>query len=200
MSIKSLKENFGNIDIYLFDQLLKERYRNTDKILDAGCGNGRNLYWFYHHEYSIYGIDKDQKSIEYNKTIYPDAKDNFIVSELNTIPFKDEFFDHILSNAVLHFAKSTDHFKTMFAELVRVLKANGSLFIRMTSTIGIEANVNEISNGVYSIPDGTTRFLITKELINQLMKVHHLSFLEPIKTVNVNDKRCMTTLVLKKLK
>jgi len=198
MSIKSLKESVGNIDIYLFDQLLKERYKSTDNILDAGCGNGRNLYWFYQNEFKIYGIDKDPGSIAYLSTLYPNSKDNFTISELNNISFEDNFFDHIISNAVLHFANNTNHFKVMFGELVRVLKVNGSLFIRMTSDIGIESKVSEISKGVYNIPDGTKRFLITKELIYQIMEKHHLSFLEPLKTVNVNDIRCMTTLVLKK--
>ncbi len=197
---KLVKEPFGNIDIYLFDQIMKERYSNNDSILDAGCGKGRNIYWFYHNEYDIYGLDKNPKSIEYIKNMYPNLKDNFIISELDAIPFKDDFFNHVISNAVLHFAENTAHFKIMFAELVRVLKVNGSLFIRMTSNIGIENNVKEIFDGVYSIPDGTTRFLNTKEIINQLMKTHCLSFLEPLKTVNVDDKRCMTTLVLKKVK
>ena len=197
---KLVKEIFGNIDIYLFDQILKERYVTKDIILDAGCGKGRNIHWFYHNKFNVYGLDKDLKSIGFIKTIYPDLKDNFMISELDTIPFKDNFFNHIISNAVLHFAENTAHFETMFAELVRVLKVNGSLFIRMTSSIGIETCVTKITEGVYTIPDGTIRFLITKELINQLMKKHCLSFLEPLKTVNVNDKRCMTTLVLTKLK
>ncbi len=197
---KLIKEDFGNIDIYLFDQLLKERYLIKDKILDAGCGKGRNMYWFYHHKFNIYDVDKDSESIESIKRIYPKLKDNFIISELDTIPFKDNFFNHIISNAVLHFAKSIDYFEIMFAELVRVLKVDGSLFIRMASNIGIEKEVKEISEGVYSIPDGTTRFLITKELIDKEMSKHHLLFLEPLKTVNVNDKRCMTTLVLKKVR
>jgi len=200
MSIKSLKDTVGNIDIYLFDQILKERYSLQDNILDAGCGTGRNIHWFYHNKFNIYGIDKDSKSIEYIKGVYPKLKDNFTVSDLETIPFKHCFFDHIISNAVLHFAKNTSHFEKMFAELIRVLKVNGSLFIRMTSDIGIENNVMEISEGVYDIPDGSIRFLITKEYIHQLMTKYHLSFIEPVKTVNVNDKRCMTTLVLKKVK
>ena len=195
---KSLKTEFGNIDIYLFDQLLKERYKSPEKILDAGCGDGRNLYWFYKNEFNIYGIDKDPRSIAYLSTLYPNSKDNFTVSELDNISFEDNFFDHIITNAVLHFANNTSHFEAMFGELVRVLKENGSLFIRMTSDIGIESKISEISNGVYNIPDGTKRFLITKKLIYRLMKKHHLTFLEPLKTVNVNDLRCMTTLVLKK--
>jgi len=86
----------------------------------------------------------------------------------------------------------------MFAELVRVVKAKGSLFIRMTSNIGIENNIIEISEGVYTIPDGSTRFLLTKELLKKMIKKHNLTFIEPLKTVNVNDVRCMSTLVLQK--
>jgi len=200
MIIKSLKDTVGNIDIYLFDQILKGRYIREDNILDAGCGSGRNIHWFYHNKFNIYGIDKDPKSIEHIRSIYPELKDNFTVSDLATIPFKDSLFNHVISNAVLHFAQNTSHFEDMFAELIRVLKVDGSLFIRMTSNIGIENNVVEISEGVYNIPDGSIRFLITKKYIHQLMTKYHLSFIEPLKTVNVNDKRCMTTLVLKKVK
>ncbi len=103
---KLVKETFGNIDIYLFDQILKERYTINDNILDSGCGKGRNISWFYHNKFNIYGLDKDSKSIEHIKNMYSNLKGNFTVSELDTIPFKDDFFNHIISNAVLHFAEN----------------------------------------------------------------------------------------------
>jgi len=86
----------------------------------------------------------------------------------------------------------------MLTEMARVLKTNGSLFIRMTSDIGIENNVKLISDGVYIIPDGSKRFLLTKTLLAECMQENNLSFLEPLKTVNVDDLRCMSTLVLQK--
>ena len=107
-------------------------------------------------------------------------------------------FDHIICIAVLHFAENTSHFKTMFAELVRILKSKGSLFIRVASNIGLEKEVTKISEGVYLLPDKTKRFLLTKPLLETVMEEFKLSFLEPLKTVNVNDKRFMTTLVLQK--
>ena len=200
MSVQSIKNTLGNIDIYLLDQLLKERYSTNDKLLDAGCGYGRNMHWFYENNYTIYGLDRDAKCIDHVHHLYPNIKENLLVSTVDHMPYDDCFFDHVISSAVLHFAESTAHFEAMFSELLRVLKVGGSLFIRMTSNIGIENSVTKISDGVYTIPDGTTRFLITKKHLSKLMKTHHLSFLEPLKTVNVNDKRCMTTLVLKKLK
>lgn len=81
-------------------------------------------------------------------------------------------------------------------ELVRVLKAKGSLFIRMTSNIGIETNVELLEENY--IPDGSIRFLLTKPLLASIMHQCSLSFIEPLKTVNVNDIRCMSTLMLKK--
>ena len=42
----SLQEQFGQIDIYLFDQLLRGRIPPGSRILDAGCGSGRNLVYF----------------------------------------------------------------------------------------------------------------------------------------------------------
>ena len=197
--MNGLKNILGKTDIYLLDQILKNRYSPTDKILDAGCGNGRNMHWFYKNDYAIYGLDKDAKSIEYAQNLYPKIKENIAVSSLGNIPFNNCFFNHIISNAVLHFAKNTSHFETMFTELIRVLKVNGSLFIRMTSSIGIENLITKISDSVYTIPDGTIRYLLTKEQANHLIKTHQLSLLEPLKTVIVNDKRAMTTLVLKKL-
>ena len=46
MSVPAIQEQFGQIDIYLFDQLLKGRISPGMRILDAGCGSGRNLVYF----------------------------------------------------------------------------------------------------------------------------------------------------------
>ena len=197
--MKKLKSIIGEIDIYLIDQILKERYTKTDKILDAGCGSGRNLKWFYNNNYTIFGVDNNTKRLEVSKNLYPNQKENFILANVEDLPFESETYEHIICNAVLHFATSHAHFELMFSELVRVLKTRGTIFIRMTSDIGIEKLVKLISNGVYKLPDTTERFLLTRTLLKKIMTTYKLSFLEPIKTVNVNDLRCMTTLILKKI-
>lgn len=195
----AIQELVGNTDIYLLDQIMKDRYKPTDKILDAGCGGGRNLFWFLKNDINIYGVDKNATPINYLKTTHKDFnEDRFQVAELDRLPFEDNFFDHIISNAVLHFATSTAHFTGMMAEMVRVLKPKGSLFIRMTSITGIEDKVKLIADGVYTIPDGATRFLLTPSLIAATIQQNHLTFIEPLKTVNVDNIRAMSTLVLMK--
>lgn len=177
---------------------MKGRYRPNDIILDAGCGYGRNLHWFLRNNIVIYGVDQDGNAIYDLQRRHPTIAERFRQSAVEKIPFENDQFDHIISSAVLHFAKDTVHFEQMIAEMARVLKPLGSLFIRMTSDIGIEDKVQLVGDGVYGIPDGSRRFLLTRTLLADIMRKNRLSFLEPLKTVNVEDIRCMSTLVLMK--
>jgi tellurite methyltransferase len=194
--LNSIEEVIGSTDIYLVDQIMKGRYKASDSILDAGCGYGRNLHWFLRNNVVIYGIDQDGNAIHDLQLRYPAVAERFRLSAVEKIPFDNDRFDHIISSAVLHFARDTAHFQDMIAEMVRVLKPSGSLFIRMTSDIGIEDKVRLVGDGVYDIPDGSRRFLLSRTLLADVMLRNGLSFLEPLKTVNVNDVRCMSTVVL----
>ena len=199
MNSNSLRQLVGDTDIYLLDQIMKGRYSQTDKILDAGCGAGRNLHWFLNENMDVYGIDQNPVSINELKAEYHLlAADRLQSCSVENLPFENNFFDHVISSAVLHFANSVSQFQTMLAEMVRVLKPGGSLFIRMTSDIGIEDKVKPIGDGVYMIPDHSKRFLLTRSLLSGILQQHPLSFIEPFKTVNVDDIRCMSTLVLQK--
>jgi len=185
----------GNVDIYVIDQILKGRYQNGQSILDAGCGKGRNLKWFYQDNFELFGIDTDSEFLAKAKQNYPKAASNFTVGTLDNLPYGENRFDHILCCAVLHFAQSETHFTTMFSELIRVLKPDGMLLIRMASNIGLDGNAPEITfkeNG----KKGT--YYLTRERISQLVNEFNIKFLEAVKSTNVQDERVMTTLVLSK--
>lgn len=178
---------------------MKGRYAPGDKILDAGCGAGRNMHWFVQNNLDIYGVDASVETIIHLRNEYPTLPAaNLQVSLVEKLPFPDHFFDHVISSAVLHFAANTTHFKKMMGEMLRVLKTNGTFFIRMTSDIGIEDKVQLLPNGNHAIPDGSMRFLLTKTLLAECMLQFNVAFLEPLKTVNVNDMRCMSTLMFEK--
>ena len=195
----SISVLLGCTDIYLIDQIMKGKYAPGDKILDAGCGDGRNMHWFVQNNFEIYGIDSGEDAIINLRNEYPTLPaENLQVSLIEKLPFPDNFFDHVLSSAVLHFAANGAHFNEMIGEMVRVLKPGGALFIRMTSDIGIEDKVKLLPDGNHLIPDGSMRFLLTKSLLAQCMEQFNLSFSEPLKTVNVDDMRCMSTLMLQK--
>jgi SAM-dependent methyltransferase len=49
----------GDIDIYLFDQLLRGRFDMRRRVLDAGCGAGRNLVYLLGRGFDAFAIDSD---------------------------------------------------------------------------------------------------------------------------------------------
>jgi SAM-dependent methyltransferase len=199
-----LQQLYGNIDIYLFDQLLKGTYDNCKKVLDAGCGGGRNLIYFLRNGYEVYGIDPNPNAVSAVKQLsqtlsHANSKENFVVASAENLPFDDNYFDLVISSAVLHFANNPDHFDNMIHSMWRVLKPGGYLFARLASDIGIETLVQNLGNGRYLLPDGSERFLVNQQLLLQYTKSLNARLHEPIKTTNVQNLRCMTTWCLQKV-
>jgi tellurite methyltransferase len=192
-----LQQAFGNIDIYLFDQLLKGRYDNCKKVLDVGCGNGRNLIYFLRNGYEVFGVDPQPQAVETVKelsaALAPDNPlENFMVCAAENLPFTDATFDLIISSAVLHFAKDVRHFDSMLEAMFRVLKPGGYFFARLASDIGIEHLVKPLGNDRYLLPDGSERFLVNEQVLLKYTNKFGVLY-EPIKTTNVQNMRCMTT-------
>ena len=197
MPFKEVKQQVGNTDIYLLDQILKGRIKKDDLVLDTGCGGGRNLHLLIENNIKFIAFDPSKSTIESLKGTFPNHKNSFRVSTIEDFQ-SEEKFNFIICNAVLHFAKNHRNFKEMFDSLVKFLDPKGILFIRMVSNIGIEDLTEELKDGVYKIPDGSTRYLLTKVMLKELLQEYKLEFVDPLKTVNVDDKRCMSTLVLRK--
>ena len=200
---KMLRENFGDIDIYLFDQIQKGRFSPWMKILDAGCGGGRNIVWLMRNGLDVFAIDRDEDAIgvvrQLAKRLAPELSlENFQMASLESIPFPDEMFDWVLCNAVLHFANDRGQFDRMLAEQWRVLKPGGMFFARLASSIGIEKLLVPPSNGRFLMPDGSERFIVDEQILRHATATVGGRFIEPIKTTNVENLRCMTTWVLVK--
>jgi len=194
---------YGNIDIYLFDQLLKGTYNNCHKVLDAGCGGGRNLVYFLQNGFDVYGIDPNPNAVaavqQLAQSLAPNIpQGNFKAAAAEAIPFGDAEFDLVMSSAVLHFAQSKAHFEAMLTDMWRVLKPGGYFFARLASDIGIETLVKPIGNGRYLLPDGSERYLVTQQMLLQYTGNLGAHLHEPIKTTNVQNLRCMTTWCLRK--
>jgi tellurite methyltransferase len=199
----NLQQTFGNIDIYLFDQLLKGRFDNCKTILDAGCGGGRNLVYFLQNGYEVYGVDQSEAAIDAIKQLSAllspqNSLNNFAVAGVEALPYGDDFFDLAICSAVLHFAHDEQHFDSMVRSLWRVLKLGGYLFARLASDIGIEELVVSKGNRRYLLPDGSERFLVNEDTLLRYTRELNGTLYEPIKTTNVQNLRCMTTWCLQK--
>jgi tellurite methyltransferase len=197
------RELFGEIDIYLFDQVLKGRLLPGMRMLDAGCGYGRNLRYFFANGLDVCGVDGTAAAIAHLQNSAAERKsdpENFRVENVEKMSFADADFDAVISNAVLHFARDTAHFDAMLIEMWRVLKTGGLFFARLASDIGIEKRVQPIEAGGrwFHLPDGSDRYLVNEDILLDWTRRLGAEQIEPIKTVNVQNLRCMTTWVLRK--
>jgi tellurite methyltransferase len=191
-----LQREFGQIDIYLFDQLLRGRILPGMRIFDAGCGYGRNLVYLLREGYEVFGVDQDPRAIEAVRQL--SAAENFRVEAVEAMSFPDAFADVVLSSAVLHFARGDEQFDAMLRGTWRVLKPGGLLFCRLASSIGIETQVKSIGGRRFLLPDGSERYLVDEALLMALTKDLGGELLDPLKTTVVQNQRSMTTWVLRK--
>jgi len=197
----TVQEQFGQIDIYVFDQILRGNIEPGMRILDAGCGYGRNLVHLLREKCEVFALDADAEAVNHVRQLSASLntglpETNFQVGKIDHIPFPADFADVVLCNSVLHFARDDQHFRAMLAELWRVLKPGGMLFCRLGSRIGMD--FERIRGNVFKIPDGSKWYLVDQEMLLSLTEEMNAVQVDPLKTTIVQDYRCMTTWVLRK--
>jgi tellurite methyltransferase len=198
-----LRAHFGELDIYLFDQLLRGQITPRMRLLDAGCGAGRNSHYLMRCGAEVYGIDADPRQIDRIRSLAAQLAPalppgNFVVGPLTALPFVNDYFDAVICSAVLHFATDESEFETMVAEMWRVLDRGGIFFARLASTIGIESGVRQRHGRRYQLPDGSDRFLVDEEYLLRITSGVGGELIDPLKTTNVQNLRAMTTWVARK--
>jgi tellurite methyltransferase len=199
----NLQEWFGQMDIYLFDQLLKGRFNPRMRVLDAGCGGGRNLIYFLRCGYDVCGVDLSTEAIAHVRALASGLAphlpaDNFRVEAVEGMSFADAGFDVVISSAVLHFARDEEHWQGMVREMWRVLKPGGIFFARLASSVGVEEQIERLEGRRYHLPDGSERFLVDDRMLLAAADALGGELSEPLKTVVVRNLRSMSTWCLRK--
>ena len=193
----------GSIDIYLFDQLLRGRVPAGSDVFDAGCGPGRNLVFFLREGYDVRAVDPDAGAIRgvqnLARSLSPRLPDsNFRAEPVEANSFPGSSADFVISSAVLHFARDASHFRAMLDGTWRLVRKGGVLFCRLASTIGMENRFTPLRNGRFHLPDGSERFLVDEPTLMALTGELGGELLDPLKTTVVQDRRCMTTWVMRR--
>jgi SAM-dependent methyltransferase len=201
--MSDLSSQFGEIDIYLFDQLLRGIIRPGMRVLDAGCGSGRNLVYLLRAGYEVCGADIDAAAIEDVRRLASEiapglAAANFRVEPVEAMSFEDHCADYVISSAVLHFARDDKHFQAMLQGTWRVLRPGGTLFCRLASSIGMEDLVRRIEGRRFVLPDLSERYLVDEAMLFEVMDRLGGELAEPLKTTIVHNRRSMTTWVVRK--
>jgi SAM-dependent methyltransferase len=202
-SLHRLQSQFGQIDIYLFDQLLRGRITPDMRIVDVGCGYGRNLVYLLREGFEVYGVDSNPSAIDGVRSLAASLAphlppENFRVEPIDAMSFPDGFAGAVIASAVLHFADDDRAFGAMLSSAWRILKPGGLFFCRLASTIGIEPLVRRISGRRFLLPDGSERYLVDEPMLLEVTQQLGATLLDPLKTTVVQNQRSMTTWVLQR--
>ena len=201
-SAERLREQFGEIDIHLFDQLLRGRITDGMRVLDAGCGGGRNLVYFLREGFDVWGIDERPDAIAQVRglaqTLAPRLEgDRFRVEPVEAMSFTDLSMDVVISSAVLHFARDDAHWMAMVREMWRVLAPGGLLFARLATTVA-QPEVKAIGRGRFLLLDGSTRYLVSHERLIEITALLGGALADPVRSTVVHGLRSMGTWVVRK--
>ena len=197
----SLEEQFGQIDIYVFDQILRGNIAPGMRVLDAGCGYGRNLVYLLREGCEIFALDANADGVAHVRQLSASLETglpaaNFQVGAIEAMPFADGFADVVLCNSVLHFARDDQHFRAMLDGLWRAVRPGGMLFCRLGSRIGMD--FPHVRGNIFVTGDGSEWYLVDEAMLLALTEELNGVMVDPLKTTVVQDYRCMTTWVLRK--
>ncbi len=199
----NLPSLLGPIDIYLLDQFLRGRITPGRRVFDAGCGGGRNLVYFLRAGFEVFAVDPDRQAISAVRALAADLApglpaENFRAEPVERSTFPDRCADLVISSAVLHFARDEAHFRSMLEGSWRHLAPGGLFFCRLASSIGMETRFTPLGGRRFHLPDGSDRFLVDEAFLLDLTEGLGGELLDPLKTTVVQDRRCMTTWVVRK--
>ncbi len=202
--METLATQFGPIDIYLFDQLLRGRLTPPMRVLDAGCGTGRNLHHLLRSGFRVAAVDAQSEAIAATRQLAGRLAPalpatDFRVEPVEAMSFADHEADVVVSIAVLHFARDDAHFAGMLNGMWRVLRPGGMLFCRLASDIGMESRMRSLGGRRHQLPDGSERYLVDERMLLEWTDRLGGRLLDPLKTTVVQDQRCMTTWVVEKI-
>lgn len=197
----TIQEQFGQIDIYVFDQILRGNIAAGMRVLDAGCGYGRNLVHLLREGCEVFALDADADGVQHVRQLSASLMtglpaENFQVGKIEEMRFPDGFADVVICNSVLHFSRDESHFRAILTELWRVLRPGGMLFCRLGSRIGMD--FERVRENIFVVGDGSEWFLVDEEMLLELTEEMNGVLVDPLKTTIVQDYRCMTTWVVRK--
>jgi SAM-dependent methyltransferase len=197
----TLQDEFGQIDIYVFDQILRGNIAAGMTVVDAGCGYGRNLVYLLRMGCRVLALDADPDGVAHVRALAAELApglpaENFAVGAIERMPWADGVADVVVCNSVLHFARDERQFLAMVEELWRLVRPGGMLFCRLGSRIGME--FERVQGQVYRIGDGSEWFLVDEAALLDMTRQMDAVLVDPVKTTLVQDYRCMTTWVVRK--
>ena len=104
--------------------------RGVRKVLDLGCGAGRNAIYMARRSFEVYGIDISDEGVKVAKRRIASGEPyvHLKLGSMFSLPYRDDSFDAAISITVIHHGR-LKWIKRTIRELKRVLKPGGLIFV-----------------------------------------------------------------------
>lgn len=153
------------------------------KLVELGCGNGRDSRFFSKHGLEVLAIDQSDSAIDYLEDIKCGNNitfkvDNFIESDL----LEENKFDYVYSRFTMHSITEQEEDKVVKRSYA-CLKEGGMIFIEARS---VKDNIcglgKEVARNTYEYNNHCRRFIVKEELEERIKKIGF-----KIKYINESD-------------
>jgi tellurite methyltransferase len=187
MDLPEAWASLAGADIYLLDIVLRGILRPDDRVLDVGCGSGRNLPFLAQAGATLTAVDTDPAAVESTSRMLSQSpgRHTCIVATLPDLGLEEQF-DAVLCIAVLHFAPEQADFHAWADACWERLLPGGIFLARLATRI--------------ALPEASGHFAYrpTLEDIESCERRWRSSRVDPLKTTLVEDRRAMSTWILRK--
>jgi SAM-dependent methyltransferase len=144
------------------------KFPRKSKVLDLGCGVGRDAAYFDKKWHKVVATDASAAAILQDKEYFKDFSGEFAVLDMRKpLPYPAESFDVVHVNLALHYY-SDKKTKEIVLEIARVLKPGGIFAFACKSYDDIHNNGKELKNNIFVSPTGVVIHLFTKNYAKEI--------------------------------
>lgn len=185
--IKIFGEDSASSEVLDF---LNNHNKAGGRILDIGCGGGRNTVKMAELGYETFAVDLYKGMVEFTKNnlVKNNLKATIRQAKMTSLPFPDNYFDYLVSNGVFHQATTLSEYIKAVNEAARVIRKNGYLYSNIfILNDNIVDNYEIIDPNDYSFitEDKMVTSFLPKKLFFNLMKSSGFVLQETIEEKNI---------------
>lgn len=166
------KKNIAPSEPSNFAKDILKYLESGKKLIELGCGNGRDAIFLSNNKIDVVAIDQCESSINNLKSSVSSDNIEFVADDfIETKLLERESFDYVYSRFTLH-SISEEQENKLINRVYEALKKDGLLLIEVRSVKDeIFGLGKEIARNTYVYNNHSRRFVVLNELVEKLKSI-----------------------------